>query len=233
MTTLCALGRLRPADVIRSRTLDHLISTVPIGFSSTGLRVADAAEPRHLADFLWTGGMWAFYEPLTLVEAVHLLRERGVHTTAAFLYARPVDDTRATIARVREAVSELGLGERVLLNTEPLALSERDRYVKAARAYVCVTWPGAENETATRLRLRDSWLQGIPSIIDGFGTSGEVIEREGLGIAPHRPDAHSLADAMERVVFGVLAAPGWRAERFYETTLAGFVAWLDAELASG
>ncbi|MEV6078874.1 hypothetical protein AB0L80_27765 [Streptomyces sp. NPDC052069] len=233
LTVLCAFGRLRPADIVCSRTLDHLVSTVPVGFSSGSMRLADAAGARPMADFLWTGGMWAFYDPLMLVQAMRLLRERGVDATAAFMYARPIEDTRATIELVRRTIGELGLTSSVLLNEEPPALSERDQYVKAAKAFVCITKPGAENETATRLRLRDTWLHGIPSIVDAFGTSGEVVAREGLGVALHRPDAGTLADALQQVADGEVTTPGRRLERLYDTTLGGFVSWLDAELASG
>ncbi|MFF2960241.1 hypothetical protein ACFVT1_15335 [Streptomyces sp. NPDC057963] len=233
LSTLCALGRIRPADVARSRTLSHMISTVPIGFTENSLEVADAAVPHHMADFLWTGGIWALYEPLMLVEAVHILRERGVNASAAFLYAIPIEDTRSTIGEIRKRIDDLGLADRVLMNTTPLPLSERDRYVKAAQAYVCVAKPGAENETAVRLRLRDTWLHGIPTIIDPFGLSGDLVAREGLGIVLDQPDAHSLADAMQQVKSGGLDLPGRRMERLYEVTLSGFMDWLATELRTG
>ncbi|MGW3715678.1 hypothetical protein ACWD8L_00865 [Streptomyces sp. NPDC005133] len=232
LSTLCALGRLRPLDIARSRTLDHLVSTVPLGFTEHSLGIADAAEPRPLADFLWTGGLWAVYEPLLLVEAVRILRDRGAEASAAFLYAVPTPDTESVIAQVHKAVEEQGLSDHVFLNTVPVPLSERDRYVKAAEAYVCIAKPGVENETAVRLRLRDTLLHGIPTVIDSYGLSGDMVARARLGIVLDRPDAHSLADALHRVKSGGLAAPGRRLDHLYETTLAGFMDWLAAELRS-
>jgi hypothetical protein len=230
ISTLCAFGRLRPSDIARSRTLDHLLSTVPVGFNRTSAGLADAAEPQHMGDFLWTGGMWAFYQPVMLVEAMRVLRGRGVDTTAAFMYANVTPDTEAAISRVREAVDEYGLGDRVFLNSKSLAMSQRDQYLKAARGYVCVTSPGIENETATRLRLRDTWLHGIPVIIDPFGNSADIVGRERLGVVLENFSPAGLAEAMERIKHGAIAPPGRRVEHLYEATLVRFMDWLTDEL---
>ncbi|MEY8042329.1 hypothetical protein AB8O55_23195 [Saccharopolyspora cebuensis] len=233
LSTLCAFGRTTPIDIARSWTLDHLISTVPVGFSQRGLEAADAAEPVHMADFLWTGGIWAFFEPLMLVEAMKILRDRGVDASAAFLHATPTEDTRSTIIEVGNAIDALELGDRVHLHTKPLALSERVRYVKAAQAYVCIARPGAENETGTRLRLRDTWLHGIPTIIDPHGISGDLVASENLGVVLREPSAESLADALQQVKSGAVGRPSRRMERLYENSMTVFTDWLDEELRGG
>lgn len=233
LSTLCAFGRTTPADLARSSTLDHLITTVPVGFSRRGLEAADAAEPVFMADFLWTGGVWAFFEPLMLVRAMKILHDRGVDASAAFLHAAPSEDTRSTLIKVGEAIEDLELGDRVRLHTKPLALSERDQYVKAAQAYVCIAKPGAENETGTRLRLRDTWLHGIPTIIDPHGISGDLVARENLGVVLREPSAESLADVLQQVKSGAVGRPGRRMERLYENTVPVFMDWLDEELRHG
>lgn len=233
LSTLCAFGRTTPADIARSATLRHLITTVPVGFSRRGLEAADAAEPVHMADFLWTGGVWAFFEPLMLVQAMKILCDRGVDASAAFLHVTATEDTRSTITKVVEAVADLELGDRVHLHAKPLALSERDQYVKAAQAYVCIARPGAENETGTRLRLRDTWLHGIPTIIDPHGISADLVARENLGVVLREPSAESLADVLQRVKSGMVGRPGRRMERLYENTVPVFMDWLDEELRCG
>nr|AKC92636.1 putative glycosyltransferase [Amycolatopsis sp. SANK 60206] len=233
LSTLCAFGRTTPADIMRSATLDHLITTIPIGFSRRGLNAAEAAPPVHMADFLWTGGIWAFFEPLMLVEAMGILRDRGVDTTAAFMHAAPTDDTRSTIGAVGRAIDHLALGDRVHLHTEPLPFSARDQYVKTAEAYVCIARPGAENETGTRLRLRDTWLHGVPTIIDPYGISGDLVAREGIGVVLREPGAECLADALQQVKSGAIGRTGRRMERLYENSMVAFMDWLERELHGG
>lgn len=230
LSVLCAAGRLRPADLERSRTLDHLVSTVPVGFSENSARMADHASPTHLADFLWTGGVWSWYEPLMLVESMHILRMRGVDATAAFLYGVPITDTQDLLAEVADLIEHYGLSDRVTINSRHLPLSERDQYLKSAKAYVCVGKPGAENETGIRLRVRDSRLHGIPSIVDGFGLSGDLVAGDTLGIVLQKPTAESLADALHEVISGEFRMPGRRLETMYENALEPFIEWLDREL---
>lgn len=233
LSTLCGFGRIRPVDIARSPTLEHLVTIVPVGFSRRGITTADAAEPVKMADFLWTGGVWAFFEPLMLVESMKILRDRGVDVSAGFLHAAPTEDTRSTIIEVGRAIDALKLGDRVHLHTKPVALSERDQYVKAAKAYICIAKPGVENETGTRLRLRDTWLHGIPTIIDPYGISGDLVARENLGVVLREPSAESLADVLQQVKSGAIERPGRRMERLYEDTVPVFMDWLDEELCGG
>ncbi|MDN3245205.1 glycosyltransferase [Streptomyces mutabilis] len=230
LPALCAAGRIRPVDLERSRTLDHLISTVPVGFSEHSAAAADRAPATPMADFLWTGGVWSWYEPLMLVDAMSLLRDRGVDSTAAFLYGVPAPDSRDLLTAVAERIERHGLTDRVRINSRRVPLSERDRYLKAAKAYVCVSKPGAENETGIRLRLRDSRLHGIPSIVDGFGLTGELVAEENLGIVLAEPSAETLADALQKVAAGGFGGPGRRPECTYEKALVPFMDWLDSEL---
>ncbi|MBV7245836.1 glycosyltransferase [Streptomyces sp. MW-W600-10] len=231
LPALCAAGRIRPADLERSRTLDHLISTVPVGYSRHSAELADRAPATHKADFLWTGGVWSWYEPLMFVEALHMLRKRGVDATATFLYGVPVADSRELLAAVADRIEQFGLTDRVTINDQRIPLSERDQYLKAAKAYVCVSKPGAENETGIRLRLRDSYLYGIPSIVDGFGLTGDLVAADNLGIVLPEPSAETLADALQEVASGGFGLKSRHADSAYEDALVPFMEWLDSELA--
>lgn len=227
ISTLCTGGRITPEDIATSPTLEHLISTIPVGFGQWGQEIADAAEPNQMADFLWTGGLWNFFDPVMLVQAVGILRDRGLEATAAFLHAVPTEDTRPALEAIERAIEVLDLGARVHVHRSPLTQPERERYVKAARAYVCIAQPGAENETGTRLRLRDTWLHGVPTIIDPWGLSGDLVAAENLGIVLRKPSPIALADALQRVKNGSVGNTGRRMERLYENSLRPLFTWLD------
>jgi glycosyltransferase involved in cell wall biosynthesis len=165
-----------------------------------------------------------------LVEAMHVLRERGIDTTAAFLYGVPTPDTGPFLDEIADTIREFGLEDRVTINDRHLPLSQRDQYLKAAKAFVCVGKPGAENETGLRLRLRDSRIHGVPTIVDGFGLTGDIVAEDNLGIVLPEPSMDSLADAMELILSGKFEMPGRRVECAYETALVPFMEWLNAEL---
>ncbi|MET7869442.1 hypothetical protein [Streptomyces cyaneofuscatus] len=227
VANLCVQGRLSPADVASSRTLDHLISSIPIGFSRTSGAVARAAEPDNLADFLWTGGIWAFYQPEVLVDAVAVCRDRGIDTSAAFLYAEPVPDNKGLIDALKSRISRRGLADRVLLHQGPLAHDQRDSYLKGARALVVLGRPGIENETCVRLRIRDSRLYGKPLIVDSYGATGAEVALNGPGAALTDPTPESVADAMARCLVQERPGEGIPDERYeYERTVDHFLSWV-------
>jgi hypothetical protein len=226
VANLCIQGRLSPSDIAASRTLDHLISFVPIGFSRASAGIARDTVPEPLADFLWTGGIWSFYQPETLVDAVAVCRDRGIDTSAAFLYAEPVSDNKALIDGLRDRIERRGVADRVLLHRGAVAHDQRDRYVKGARALVALGRPGVENETCVRLRIRDSRLYGKPLIVDSYGATGAEVALSGPGVALMDPTAESVADALAGYLT-TEADPGAPDDRYtYEQTLDGFLSWV-------
>lgn len=225
VANLCIQGRLAPTDIAASRTLDHLISLVPIGFSWASARIARDTVAEPLADFLWTGGIWSFYQPEMLVDAVAVCRDRGIDTSAAFLYAEPVPDNRTLIDGLRERIERRGVADRVLLHRGALSHDQRDRYLKGARALVALGRPGVENETCVRLRIRDSRLYGKPLIVDSYGATGAEVALSGRGVALADPTAESVADALVRCLTADpdRGAPDGRYT--YERTLDNFLSW--------
>lgn len=231
IATLCTTGRITPEDMARSATLDHLVTVVPVGFGRLGMEIADYAPPAPMADFLWTGGVWNFFNPLLFVEAMAVLRDRGVSATGAFLHAVPSPDTMPAITAIERSIAQLGLTETVQVNGLPMTQAEREGRVKSARAYVCIARPSIENQTGTRLRLRDSWLHGVPTVIDPWGISAGLVERERLGVVLADPTPNSLADALAAVMAGEVQEPGRRLDHLYESTLEPLRRWLDATLS--
>lgn len=234
VANLCLAGRLAPGDISRSRTVDHLITLVPIGYSARSIAAARVALPRYLADFLWTGGIWSFYDPMVFIHALALCRDRGLPFTGAFLYAAPVPDNAALVDALRAEASRLRLQERVTFVVDPLRHVERDAYLKAARGLVCLAKPGVENQTCVRLRIRDSRLHGIPVVVDGHGATATEVARDGAGVVLREPSAEHLADTLVRLSTSTAAdtdAPAESQEEFcYENRLRGFIAWLTTAL---
>jgi len=227
---LCVSGRLSPADIQRSRLLSHLVSTVPIGFSEASASAAQAARPAPLADVLWTGGIWHYFDPMLLVEAIARCRARGAELTAAFLYGQARGDAAESVRHVAARIDALGLADAVTLVSRPIRHQDRDAIVKAARALVCVALPGIENETCVRLRVRDSRLYGLPTVVDSHGPTGRELADDGLAWVLARHTADDLADAL--VAATSAAVPGqhrtWpRTEYRYDRTAKNLVAWLE------
>ncbi|MFI7633011.1 hypothetical protein [Nonomuraea sp. NPDC049400] len=202
VSSLMTAGRIGPDDIARSPTMDHVVTTIPIGFSHHSRLRAESAISRPKADFLWTGGLWSFYDPGVLVQAVALCATRGIDVTAAFVYGGPHPDNQAVISELDRDIDVLGMRSRVRIRHDPLRHYERDAMLKGAMGFVCIARPGVENETCVRLRLRDSRLYGVPLIVDGFGATADEVRRDGSGIVLAEPTAEALADVLAHLATG-------------------------------
>ena len=227
---LCCLGRLSTSDISRSSGLSHLVSLVPIGFGRRAEHEADEQPPRKLADFLWTGGVWGFYRPEMFVEALRKCRDQGQELTGAFLYAKPAGDNAESIHRLRRVIAELGMEGSVYLLDEPPGPLERHALIKAARGLVCIAEPGVENETCVRLRIRDSRLYGVPTVVDGHGPTYDELARDGLGQHPPAETSDELADVLSRIGANSKEEHVRRTEYRYDQSLKPFIEWLLKEL---
>ncbi|WP_454197134.1 hypothetical protein [Nocardia sp. Marseille-Q1738] len=228
-TNLCLAGRLHPETISRSRTADHLITLVPIGFGAQALSREAAAAAEPTADALWTGGLWTYFAPELLVEAVALCHREGLPVTAEFLHARPGPDTEEIVRRLRQQVRELKLTNAIRFETADLSLLERARRIRGTRILVSVARPGLENETCVRLRARDSRLHGKPAIVDPFGATATELSADGLAVVPPDASAEQLAAALAAAAQQPSGPePETLHQRYrYDNTLAPFMAWLE------
>jgi hypothetical protein len=193
IANLCLVGRLSAAALARSRTMYHLISLGPIGFSAPSARRAARADPRPGPDLLWTGGLWAYFDPVAVVEAIALCHEAAHPVSLGFLYGQAQPDNAVVVDEVVAAIRAHHLEDWVELRSGPMSHLHRDGAVKGAKALVSVARPGIENDTCVRLRIRDSRLYGLPMLCDSFGPTAVEAAADGLGAAVDPRDRGGLA----------------------------------------
>ncbi|MCX4097763.1 hypothetical protein [Nocardia sp. alder85J] len=232
VANLAAYGLLDARDIATSRLLAHRILTIPLGFShTTAAGLLPVSTARRRTEVLWTGGLWAFTDPVAAVRAVAAARARGTEVTLRFLHAAPHPDTAATTAAVTTAAADLGVAEHVLLHTDPIAHRDRDRSFTHAAALICLARPGIENQTCVRLRARDSRLYGLPLIVDPHGATAVELAADELAIPIDPDDTTGLADLLTRLVTPDASPPRHDAGTWaYEHTIAPLVAWLHDHL---
>ena len=234
--TLACLGRLSPLQHARSRTLDHLVSLLPIGFGQAADLAARAApvtaEP---VDFTWSGGIWDFYDTGAVTAALTLLREEGVRPRVRFLYAPPAHQLVDEAGRLEAAVRREGLQDQVQRYPGPLDHTARDGVLKASRALVCLGRPGVENEICVRLRMRDALLYRTPVVVDRHGASGDWVRAQGIGLAVDTRDPRQVADALTALARDTAAYTGClhaleriRPNHFFEANIGPLLRVLEA-----
>lgn len=209
---LAALGRINPAVYDQDPDLDGLICVVPFGLS--------VEPPRHDRDvlkgvapgigrddklLLWSGGLYNWFDPQTLIRAVALLSERRPTVRLFFQgtkHPHPGVPEMAIVEESRRLAADLGvLNSAVFFNDSWVAFDERQNYLLEADAGVSTHHAHIETTFSFRTRILDYLWAELPMVVTEGDHFADLIEREGLGIVVPAQDVEALADALEQVLF--------------------------------
>ena len=210
-----ATGAMAPgAEAERIAVVPYGIDAAPPRPTRAPLRAAGLlADGEHLA--IWAGGMWSWLDPLTALRALELLRPARPDLRLAFVaYEHPdPGQRRAHQAMAAEAIAyarDRGLDGSVLFR--PPWLSRQDYFDHLIEADVGVTLasPALEGEFASRTRILDYLVSGLPVVCTAGNTMAEVVATSGLGSVVAAQDVDACAAALDRLANG---APRPRLDR--------------------
>lgn len=203
---LLALGRITPERVDRDPQLRDLIDVVPFGLPdqppvkrAPALRgvIPEIGERDPL--LLWTGGLWDWLDPQTLVEAMPAVAERRPDVRLVFLAGRHPGDVPEMRAadEARRLAAECGLLGRNIFFFEEWVPYER-RADALLEADIAVSLHRAHLETAyaaVRSRFLDHLWAGLPSVVSAGDAAADLVERHRLGrvVAPGDADGVAVA----------------------------------------
>jgi len=207
---LAALGRLNPLTYNDGSDLQRLLSVVPFGLPSEEpvhqRQVLKGVVPGIGADdkvIIWGGGLYSWFDPLILIRAIALLVARRPTVRLFFQGTKhPGVAEMPIVAQSRALAAELGLlGTSVFFNETWVPYDERQNYLLEADAGVSTHGVHLETVLAFRTRILDYLWTALPMVVTTGDTFGELVEREGLGVAVAPDDADALADALEKTLF--------------------------------
>jgi glycosyltransferase involved in cell wall biosynthesis len=151
---------------------------------------------------LWAGGVWRWLDAITPIRAVERLRDGGRRVHLVFLgTGRPqlkgADVPTSADAAIAFA-AERGLeGECVHFNRGWVPYAEREAYLLESDIGVCAHHEHLEARFSFRTRVLDHFWAGLPSVVSGGDSIGDLVDRRGLGhaVAPGDADGFALACA--------------------------------------
>lgn len=205
---LAAAGRINPLTYDADPTLASLITIVPFGTSAEPpvqqRRAVKGTVPGiALTDkvVLWGGGVYNWFDPLTLVRAVDQVRHRVPEVRLYFLgmkHPNPDVPEMAVAARCRALSDELGLtGTYVFFNEDWVPYESRADHLLDADLGVSCHFPHVETEFSFRTRILDYLWAGLPIVATAGDSFAELIDAEGLGRTVPAEDVTALATALE------------------------------------
>lgn len=207
---LAALGRLNPLTYNDGADLERLLSVVPFGLPSDApvhqRQVLKGVVPGIAADdkvVIWGGGLYSWFDPLTLIRAIGMLSVRRPTVRLFFQGTKhPSVAEMPIVEQSRALAAELGLlGSAVFFNEAWVPYDERQNYLLEADAGVSTHGVHLETALAFRTRILDYLWTALPMVVTTGDTFGELVERERLGVAVPPDDPEALAAALEKTLF--------------------------------
>jgi glycosyltransferase involved in cell wall biosynthesis len=208
---LTALGRVNIESYTADPTLRRLIDVVPFGL--------DPAPPRATRSvlkgvvpgiretdkvLLWGGGIWDWFDPLTVIRAVAQIAETRDDVKLFFLgraHPNPTTPSMSMPVRALELAEELGVeGSAVFFNDSWVDYDDRVNYLLEADVGVSSHFESAETRFAFRTRLLDYFWAGLPTLTTEGDVLAELVEQRGLGRSLPPNDVSAWVEAIEWAV---------------------------------
>jgi glycosyltransferase involved in cell wall biosynthesis len=208
---LGALGRVNTATYDADPDLRALLTVAPFGIedqppvrTGPGIRgVVPGVGPDDQV-VLWGGGIYNWFDPLTLVRAVDRVRHHHPRLRLVFMGMRhpnpDVPEMRMAVA-TRALSDELGLtGTHVFFNEGWVPYDERQNHLLDADIAVSTHYQHVETAFSFRTRILDYLWASLPVVCTEGDALADLVAREGLGITVPPEDVDALADALSALL---------------------------------
>ena len=208
---LAALGRVNPRTYDDDEMLGSLISVVPFGIGDTPPvhrkpAIKGVVPGIGLDDpvLLWGGGIYNWFDPITLLRAVDLLRRRVPSVRLFFMGLRhpnpEIPEMRMAVA-ARELSAELGLTDtHVFFNEGWVDYDERQNYLLEADVGVSIHLDHIETALSFRTRVLDYLWASLPVIATDGDALADLVRAHGLGLTVPPGDVEALEEALFRML---------------------------------
>lgn len=228
---MSAVGRLNPLTYDEDETLRSLITVVPFGLAEQPPRhtrpalkgvVTGIGEQDEV--ILWGGGIYNWFDPITLIRAVGALSSRRPSVRLFFMglkHPNPDVPQMGGAADARRLADDLGLtGKHVFFNEDWVEYEDRENYLLEADVGVSTHLRHLETAFSFRTRILDYIWSSLPVVATEGDAFAELIDSAQLGLTVPVGDVDALEAALFRMLDDPELAAGCRANM--ETVRAEF-----------
>lgn len=209
---LTTLGRVGPAGYANDPHLEQLIGVVPFGLPGTDPThtrpVLKGVIPGIGADdhvIIWSGGVYDWFDPLTLIRAVAQLSSTRPSVKLFFMgtaHPHPGVPEMPIIKTSRDLADELGVaGKHVFFNDSWVDYDDRQNYLLEADLGVSTHRSHIETTFSFRTRILDYLWASLPMVVTDGDHFADEVSRHGLGTTVPAGDVEALVAALETAVF--------------------------------
>jgi GT2 family glycosyltransferase len=204
---MAGLGRVNPAVYDRDETLGSLISVVPFGVEdeppvATG-RAVKGVIPGIAEDdkvILWGGGIYNWFDPLTLIRAMALVQGKVPNARLLFMgvkHPNPAVPEMRMAVQARDLARELGLlDSTVIFNHTWVPYDERQNFLLESDIGVSTHLDHVETAFSFRTRILDYIWTSLPIVCTQGDSLATLVEQRQLGRTVPAGDPEALATVL-------------------------------------
>lgn len=207
--SLMAMNRITPEAYLQDETLHRLIDIVPFGIADAepkknadGFRTRLGIKPKDTV-IIWGGGIWNWFDPLTLIKAVAKLNSDRSDIKLVFMGLKhPNDDVpeMEMASKAVELAKKLGLYDKhVFFNYGWVAYDERQNHFLEADIGASTHFKHLETRFSFRTRILDYFWTELPVLATEGDSMADLIAQRNLGIVVPYEDVDATAQAIQRL----------------------------------
>ncbi|MBN1298763.1 MAG: glycosyltransferase [Actinobacteria bacterium] len=204
---LAALNRVNPYSYNQDPAMRKLIDIVPFGLPSN--------RPMHTENVLkgkiegiskedkviiWGGGIYNWFDPLTLIRAMAIVLEKRKDIKLFFLGVKHPNPQVKELSMVNETVElakKLGVyNNNTFFNFGWVDYEKRQDYFLESDIGIITHPDHIETRFAFRTRILDYIWTGLPVISTRGDSLSDMVESKDLGLTVNAQDARGLAEAI-------------------------------------
>ena len=207
---LHAQKRINPHTFAIDATLRNLIDVVPFGLPERKPQakqsVLKGVHPGiELTDkvILWSGGLWDWLDPLTLIRSVAALAPHHPELKLYFLGTQHPNGQMSGMKMPGRAIQlskELGILDRQVFFGNWVPYEQRESYLVEADLSVISHLSHIETHFSFRTRVLDCFWAGLPLVITEGDALSQLVAEEGVGLVVPPGDVQGMARAIESLL---------------------------------
>jgi GT2 family glycosyltransferase/glycosyltransferase involved in cell wall biosynthesis len=208
---MAGLGRVNPAVYDRDETLESLITIVPFGVENEPPVASRPAVKGVLPGIgpddkvvLWGGGIYNWFDPLTLIKAMAKVRERVPEARLLFMgvkHPNPAVPEMRMAVQAQRLAEELGLlGNTVVFNHEWVPYDQRQNFLLESDVGVSTHLDHVETAFSFRTRILDYMWTSLPVVCTQGDSLAALVEQRELGQTVPPGDVDRLADVLVQLL---------------------------------
>jgi len=207
---LHAQKRINPHTYNQDPTLRQLIDVVPFGLPNREpIKNTPVLKGVHPGIFendqliLWSGGLWDWLDPLTLIHALSELATQYPNLKLYFMGTRHPNPIVQGMKMPDQAIAlsqELGVYNKSVFFGDWVAYEERVNYLLEADLAVIAHPAHIETRFSNRTRVLDCIWTGLPIITTEGDAMADWVRDENLGLTVPAGDVQALSNAIRQML---------------------------------